>query len=78
MKLVKNIDRVLEAPILKFELTEEFFSLIKDDVKSALETNIDVGFSLAGAIYSGREVELKTNKDYLNQIGQEFMKYLGN
>lgn len=79
MKLIEHVERIEpNSPVLKYKLTDEYFEIIKNDVQQSLELNKDVGWSLVGSIYEGREVEFKTNHTHLKEIGNEYMRQFKN
>lgn len=78
MTIITHIERVEDLPLLKFKLDEEYFNILKQDAYTALENGEDVGFSLVGAIYEGKEVEIKTDYSKFEEIGCAFLDKFGN
>jgi len=73
--MITTIDRLDHFPILKFKLSDDIFSKIKQDAFNSLEKNKDVGVSLVGEIINGKEVELFTDDTPLISIGNEYCNW---
>ena len=67
--MLNNFEQIEDLPIYRFELSKESFDTISNDVNVSLDTNLNVGNTLVGAIYQGCEVKLETDNSILENIG---------